>query len=148
MGVRLKTVAETPWKKVDLKDQGSFEVSVRSPTYDELMRDQAQQQLAWYDGSAEASIEARLHSRMDVITGWKDVEGADGQPLTYSLDNLKAICVQLGALPALLEVVSQQFYGLQETEAKNSGELSSESTAGTAEPKTDPIDQSLESTPA
>lgn len=148
MGVRLKAVVETPWKTVDLGDGGSFEVSLRRPTFDELVTDQALEQRAWFESESGAALEARIQNRLELITGWKDVEGSDGKPLPFSKENLRAVCVQLGAMRELLAIASQSFVGLQETEAKNSEGLSSGASVETAGEKTSTTSQPSPDTPA
>lgn len=67
---------EPAWKPINTK-QGSFEVLIRKPTYEDVLLDLA--------STAERAIQNRIEN---LVSDWRGVTDQDGKPVKFSIDAL------------------------------------------------------------
>lgn len=91
-----KTTSSERWEKVEVGED-SFEILVRSPTFDESMADLGIVAFGRFDDDYAAD---RVKHRMKCsIIDWRGIvtdgeQNGDTIPLEFTWDNLQAVCVQ------------------------------------------------------
>lgn len=99
---------------------GEFQIELRYPTFDEMLRDTAM--------TGSAAWESRINNN---VVGWKDVRDENGQPVPFSQDRFAAMCEMLpGVFQQTLVHLSNLYHGLGEDEQKNSATPPASGSAG------------------
>lgn len=132
------TARDGQWETVHIGYE-SFEVLVTPPTYAQKLQDRAV--LLSY-GDEQDAYRNRLEYRvLNAITDWRGLE-ADGGPLEFSEDNLKAVC---GRYPEAFDWISiyahRAFEGTDTATLGNSKPASSESSGDATADQSPPADQ-------
>jgi hypothetical protein len=127
------TMNATRTVTIELGELGSFQVTLRRPTWQER-RDDENFSTAAYAGS-ENAWGAKIEHRLNVVVDWKDLLDDKGNQRPFDMNFLKAMCAELPDVFVQIEkACDKQFVLMPETERKNSPSPSSDSSgeAGTA----------------
>lgn len=113
MTVAVKSGRPSGKALITLDAENSFTLLMQTPTYGDFLTDSGHDWAAAF-GNASDSQSSRVRDRVAaVVVGWEDVNGEDGNPLPFSLDNLATLCsVFPSAFDQITRAVNRAFRGV------------------------------------
>lgn len=152
MSIKLSGEVETNngWQEIELENGDSLTVGIVPPSFGDRLADKTLK-LNALAGTGKPGEEIR-HRLNACLKDWKDVEGADGKPLKFSMRAFEALCSQRpDVLSAVIKIINGLFVrrlgNSQEGRSSKSTDLPSAETAPQSEAGSSQSGQSCDEQP-